>query len=240
MSFTLNNDSLVYSVAQTGNRQWFNGQSILSNPDMVVWSREFIAPADYSTTDFTVISDATGTNAVTANGLNGSLKVSCSATTNADAQSLQSKQACFQIVAGKNTWFETNIQLSDSTNSQLMVGLTAAFATNNTNFASVASGMWFEKDSAAQTIKAVATSGSVAQTALTGFSMADATYVVLSWKYNASTSAVEYYVNRQYCGSFTSGIPTGLAMAVVIYLKSGNNTGTKSATCDYLQFIAER
>src|SRR3990167_10623763 len=123
MSTVVNDGSHKYASGSDA-RAWFNSQPVSTDPDYVIYFRDFINTAEYAAADWTITTVETGaaTEALGADALNGTL-VLTNGTADNDSDSLQLNEETFALAAGKQLWFETKVQLSDATDSDLFIGL---------------------------------------------------------------------------------------------------------------------
>lgn len=240
MSSYLPNDNLVYAPVTAGPRRWMSGQPIAySDLDYSFEKWDFIRGLDISATDWLIVKDSSAAVAVGADAVNGTCVITSNATTDDDGGSFQSIQECYQLLSGKQAWWECKFQISDATQSELYMGLSVAFATNPEAILSSANRIGFDKVDGSTRLRATATATSVSQVLDTGYDMVAATYVTVGFHWDGSGN-VNFYLNRNYVGQMTSGLPTATAMALACYHLSGDANGTKTATIDYVSFAKER
>lgn len=242
MSFILPNDNLVYKEDLSSARRWMSGQPVgsYSDLDYVVEKWDFIRGLDISATDWTIVKDASATVAVGADAVNGTVVITSNTTTDDDGGSFQSIQECYQLLTGKQAWWECKFQISDATQSELYMGLSVAFATNPEAILSSANRIGFDKIDGSTRLRATSTStAGGTQVVDVGYDMVAATYVTVGLHWDGA-GKVNFFVNRQYVGQLSSGLPTATAMALASYHLSGDASGTKTCTIDYVSFVKER
>lgn len=241
MSTPIVNDTAVYKEEISGPRKWFNGMPAnpAGHPDYVCQFYDFIDPTDISATDWTIVKDASATVAVGADADNGTVVITSNTTTDDDGGSLQSIQECFEVTLGKQLWFECKAQINDATESESFFGLSVAFATNPEAVLSAANRLGFAKIDGSTSCTFDSVSGSVNSSMSTGKVWVASTYKVLGFHWDGA-GKINVYVDREYVGQVASGIPTATNMAIALYNLSGVNTGTKTATIDYVMVVRER
>lgn len=241
MSTPVVNDIPVFKDEASGPRKWFNGMPVnpASNPDYICQFYDFIDGLDISTSDWALVKDSGASVAVGADGDGGTLVITSTATTNDDGGSAQSIQECFEMTPGKQLWFECRAQINDATESEHFFGLSVAFATDPEAVLASANRIGFAKLDGATTMAFSTVATSVAQTLTTGKVWAADTYRRLGFHYDGAGN-VNVYVDREYVGQVVSGLPVSTNMAIALYNLSGVNTGTKTATIDYVMVVRER
>ena len=220
-----------------GLRQWFQGLPIGQEPDLCVYFNDFLVAQDYAATDWVVTTTEAGagdaTEAIAADEACGALLITNDAADN-DLDALQSAEETWRLTAGKQTWFETRLKISDADQMDLFVGLsitdtTALASTDQCGFlladGSAALSAVTLKDSAGTTTSSVAT-------------LADSTYVKLGFHYDG-ISKIKYFVNRSLVATHTTGIPDNENLALTIHVQNGEAVA-KTCTIDYFYVAQER
>jgi hypothetical protein len=183
-----------------------------------------------------------------ADARSGEVNLTSTATTENDGASLQGHEEYFSLpsTAGNKLYYETRIKTSDVDQMDILVGLTETFATNpeaallSSNIigfllvdgSAVISGVTEASDS--QTITTLNTDLST---------LTNDTYVTLGFVATKGNSdgndTVEFFINRKSAGTTTSTIPTANMKMMVMSL-SGDATGTKVTTLDYMMAAQDR
>jgi hypothetical protein len=215
-----------------GTREWFSGLPMGAMPDLAVMSKDFTVASEYAAADYTATVTGSGTTAVSTSAINGALVLTNSAA-NADAISMQSKQVCWKLVAGKRAWFEAKLQMSDPTKSDLFVGL----ANTDTTPLDATDRIGFRITNGAATIAAQTSVGGSATSTATGQSAVAATDITLGIAWDGGAS-LKFFINRALTNTITTNIATA-AMALTIHLANGEAVA-KTATIDYVFVAKER
>lgn len=241
MSFPFPNDNLLLKEETSGPRAPYSNAPVSFDMDYVVEKWDFIRGLDVSSTDWLTVKDASATAAVGADASCGSVVLSSAATTDDDGASIQSIQECYQLTTGKKLWLEMLVQTSDATQSEHFFGLSVAFATNPEAVLSAANRVGFAKvdGSTSCLISCVSSAAGTTQTVDTGKVWVAATNKRLNMYWDGA-GKLNFYVDREYVGQLTSGIPTATAMAIALYHLSGDASGTKTSTIDYVAVARER
>ena len=228
-------------------RKWFNNLPIDKNPDYVVYFDDFTGIALDTTNDWTVVKDSSATAALGADAESGTLILTSEATTDSDGASVQGNEI-FKIAtgdSGRDIWFETKLKVGDSEGSaiELCVGLTVNFATNPEAMLTAADRIVFQVDDGDTNIDCVTEKDGTATTTDSGVDIADATYVTLSFKVSAknkSAAVVEFFINRALVATHTANIPDDENLTVGVMELSGDTSGTKTCSVDYLFAAQDR
>lgn len=227
----------VLEKGKRGARKWFDNLPVGWNPDYYgIWD-DFTSVAVDLTNDWTQIKDTSASVAIEADTLGGRLLMSSAATTDNDGSSIQGNEI-FKVVADKDIWFETKLQVSDADQMDVFVGLTVNFATNPEAALTAADRIGFQIDDGGASILCKTEAGGTETSTDSGQDAADATDVTLGIHVVSNTS-VEFYVDRALVATHTANITTE-NMAVAAMELSGDATGTKSMAVDYLYCRAAR
>lgn len=221
-------------------RKWFKDLPIDKNPDYITKWDDFTGVALDSTNDWTVVKDSGAAVAIVADTVGGEVALTSAATTDNDGASIQGNEV-FAVQAGKDLWFETRIKVADADDTDLCVGFTVNFATNPEAMLTAADRIVFESDDGTATLQCITEkNGTETATALaTAYDLADDTYVKLGI-HVVSNTTVEFYVNRELVATHTTNIPDDENLTIAAMELSGSDTGTKSATIDYMFASAAR
>ena len=228
-------------AGKDGQREWFGNLPIDKNPDFVVYFDDFTGVTLDNTNDWTVVKDSSASAAIGADQESGTLVLSSQATTDNDGASIQGNEI-FKIAtgaSGRDIWYETKVKVADADQTDLSIGMTVNFATNPEAMLAAADRIVFESDDGTATLQCITEKdGTETATALSSdFDLSDDTFVTLGFKVSGKdrTSAiVEFYVNRTKVATHTTNIPDDENLALGAMELSGDASGTKTATIDYI------
>lgn len=206
------------------------------NPEYVCFYDDFITTID-TTNVWSVVKDSGASVAIGTDASNGTVLLSSAATTDDDGALLQSIQEYIVLEANKTVAVETKVKVSDATQSEFYFGLAAQAATDPENILTAASRVGFVKADGSTELSAVVTASSVTLSTSCQQQMADNTYVYLSIYWDG-TSAY-FYVNGSQVASYSTGLPVD-EMAIALFSLSGNNSGTKVCTADFISMMKDR
>lgn len=189
----------------------------------------------YTSAGWTVTTVGTTPTAALQNGDGGLLLLSTTAGAT-DSIFLDKVGESFAITAGKRAAFKTRIQMSDATNSDILVGLQVT----DTTPLDATDGIYFYKATGATSMSVFfrkdATTGSTS--AVVG-SMANATWVNLAWYFDGK-STLNYYLNDVQVGALsTTGFVPDTTMTISFGIKNGA-AAIKTMTLDYIATAFER
>ena len=231
----------------------FSNASAFENLKMSMWPDQFTYFDDFeqgaldATHNWTIVKDTGASAAIAADGTGGEVNLTSAATTDNDGASIQAKQESFALPtsAGKKLYFETRVKISDATQTDFLVGFTETFATNPENALLSSNVIGFVKVDGSAIVKGTTESGDT-QTLVefadtTKSTMENDTYVTLGLvaTKNDTVNKVEFYINRNKVGQSTTNIPTA-NMKVMAMSVSGDTTGTKVTTIDYIMAAQDR
>jgi hypothetical protein len=231
----------------------FSNASAFENLKMSMWPDQFTYFDDFeqgaldATHNWTIVKDTGASAAIAADGTGGEVNLTSAGTTDNDGASIQAKQESFALPtsAGKKLYFETRVKISDATQTDFLVGFTETFATNPENALLSSNVIGFVKVDGSAIVKGTTESGDT-QTLVefadtTKSTMENDTYVTLGLvaTKNDTVNKVEFYINRNKVGQSTTNIPTA-NMKVMAMSVSGDATGTKVTTLDYIMAAQDR
>lgn len=228
--------TVLYSGRGSTNKPFRNMPQGFS-PDYIVMWDDFTGIAVDSTNDWTVVKDTGATVAIAADTVGGRLAMTSAATTENDGSSVQGNEI-FLPAANKEIWFETLLQVSDADQMDVVAGLTVNFATNPEAALTAADRICFQINDGGASILCKTESGGTETSTDSGVDAADATDIKLGFRV-VGTGLVEFYVNRALVASHTTNIPA-TEMTVSLMELSGDATGTKSMSVDYVLCAATR
>ena len=228
------------------NKKWFKDLPIDKNPDYVVYFDDFDRVAFDSATGhrWTVVKDSGASVAIAADQLNGLVNLNSAATTDNDGASIQ-KNEIFQVQEDKDLWFETKVKTSDVTDTDLCFGFTVNFATNPEAMLTAADRIVFQKDDGDASILCKTEKDGTETSTDSGIDMENDTDVTLSIRVQGPkdsnhTGQVEFFVDRKLVATHTANIPSDEILTIAAMSLSGNATGTKVTTLDYMFAASDR
>ena len=194
-----------------------------------------------------IVKDSGASVAVVADARSGEVNLTSTATTENDGASLQGHEEYFSLpsTAGNKLYYETRIKTSDVDQMDILVGLTETFATNPENALASSNIIGFLLSDGSAVISGVTEASEQTLTTLnTDLStLTNDTYVTLGFVATKGNSdgndTVEFFINRKSIGTTTSTIPTANMKMMVMSL-SGDATGTKVTTLDYMMAAQDR
>ena len=229
-------------------------RAALENLNIARWNDQFIQFDDYDhgaideTLRWVIVKDSGASVSVVADARSGEVNLTSTATTENDGASLQGHEEYFSLpsTAGNKLYYETRIKTSDVDQMDILVGLTETFATNPEAALLSANIIGFLLVDGSAVISGV-TEASDSQTLTTLntdlSTLTNDTYVTLGFVATKGNSdgndTVEFFINRKSAGTTTSNIPTANMKMMVMSL-SGDATGTKVTTLDYMMAAQDR
>ena len=213
-------------------------------PDQTVYLDDFTGVTFDSTNDWTVVKDSGASVALQADALNGVVDLTSTATTDDDGSSIQGNEIFgLPSTAGQKLYFEARFQISDADQMDVFIGVCENFATNPENCLTAANRIGFQIDDGDASPHIITESGGTeTDTTLSStYDLSDATNVTVSFVATKgdSTDKVQFYVNRTLVGTHTTNVPTANMAAAAMEI-SGNATGTKSMSIDYIMVSQDR
>ena len=214
-------------------------------PDQLVYLDDFTGVAFDNTNDWTVVKDSGASVGIQADALNGVVDLTSTATTDDDGSSIQGNEIFgLPSTAGEKLYFEARFQMSDADQMDMYIGVSENFATNPENVLSAANRIGFRiVDGDATPVLITESGGSETSTTLSGttYDFSDATDVTVSFvaTKGTATDKVGFYINRTLVGTHSTNVPTANMAAAAMEL-SGNATGTKSMSIDYIMVSQDR
>ena len=229
-------------------------------PDQQYYMEDFQGKVLDTTNWWTALKDAGApTIALVGDGKNGELLLSSQATTDNSGSSIQQGQEVWSLpTLEKDTlYFETRVKASAVATMDMYVGLSETFTTNPEAVLLSANLIGIQlingSGQVVTTTEAAGTGVTRVSTEALGL-MADATYITLGFvaRNNPTTSRnrVDFYVNRNLlCTHNNDGVVGGTQtastiptanMKLALFELSGNATGTKTLTVDYVMAAQDR
>jgi len=214
-------------------------------PDQTRFMDDFTGILLDATNDWTVVKDSSATVALQADALNGVVDLTSAATTDNDGSSIQGNEIWgLPSTAGQRLYFEARFQMSDVDQMDMFIGVCENFATNPEAIFTASNRIGFQIDDGDATPHLITeSSDSETDTTLSGttYDLSDATDVTVSFvaTKGTTTDKVKFYINRTLVGTHTTNVPTA-NMTQAAAEVSGNATGTKSMSIDYIMVAQDR
>jgi len=236
---------ILYSAARKG----LENLQVGVWPDQAVFFDDFTGIVIDTTNDWTVVKDSGATVAISADTATGVVALTSAGTTDNDGASIQGNEI-FQLptTAGEKLFFESRFSIASTAGDSVgqmdvWVGLCENFATAPENAFAAANRIGFQLDDGSSLTRLISeSSGTETETELaTTYNLTDDTYVTLGFiaTKGTSTDTVQFYYNRQLVGTHTTNIPTALMTPAAVEV-SGDGTGTKSMSVDYIMAAVDR
>jgi hypothetical protein len=214
-------------------------------PDQTRFMDDFTGILLDATNDWTVVKDSSATVALQADALNGVVDLTSAATTDNDGSSIQGNEIWgLPSTAGQRLYFEARFQMSDVDQMDMFIGVCENFATNPEAIFTASNRIGFQIDDGDATPHLITeSSDSETDTTLSGttYDLSDATDVTVSFvaTKGTTTDKVKFYINRTLVGTHTTNVPTA-NMTQAAAEVSGDATGTKSMSIDYIMVAQDR
>lgn len=227
------------SVKQRGAREWFSNLPIGADlVDVHIHMDDFDQQALDETNNWTIVKDAGASVALSADALKGSVLLSSTATTDDDGSSIQSSNEVWALTANKKSWFECKFQVSDADQMDVFVGICENFATNPEACLTSSNRIGFQIDDGNASILCKSEKTNTETSTDSGVDAADATDVIVGWHWDGNAS-MKFFVDRALVATHTADRPL-VNMTAALFELSGNNSGTKTMTVDYIFLAQER
>ena len=232
-------------VTFSGARPTLQNLNIGTWPDQTRYMDDFTGILLDATNDWTVVKDSGATVALQADALNGVVDITSAATTDNDGGSIQGNEIWgLPSTAGEKLYFEARFQMSDVDQMDMFIGVCENFASAPENIFTASNRIGFQIDDGDATPHLITESGdSETDTTLSGttYDLTDATDVTVSFvaTKGTTTDVVDFYINRTKVGSHTTNVPTD-NMTQAAAEVSGDATGTKSMSIDYIMVAQDR
>lgn len=215
----------------TATKQSPMGEFIL--PD-VTKAHVFFEDFDYYTAaDWTVTTVGAATGALADE--DGGVLLLTNAALDNDSEFYNKVGESFLFETGKKVWFEIRFKASDATQSDIVAGLQIT----DTTPLDVTDGVFFQKDDGDTNIDFYVEKDNTATTATAVTTLADDTYIRLSFYYNG-VDAVEYFVDGVRQGSLaTTNLPDDEELTISFGIQNGEAVA-KTMSIDYILAAKER
>tara|TARA_R100000656_G_scaffold81827_1_gene59838 strand:- start:264 stop:1001 length:738 start_codon:yes stop_codon:yes gene_type:complete len=241
MANTHFSDPVLFSAA----RPTLENLNIGAWPDQTRFMDDFTGILLDATNDWTVVKDSGASAALQADALNGVVDLTSAATTDNDGSSIQGNEIWgLPSTAGQRLYFEARFQMSDVDQMDMFIGVCENFATNPEAIFTASNRIGFQIDDGDATPHLITeSSDSETDTTLSGttYDLSDATDVTVSFvaTKGTTTDKVKFYINRTLVGTHSTNVPTA-NMTQAAAEVSGNATGTKSMSIDYIMVAQDR
>jgi hypothetical protein len=232
-------------VTFSGARPTLQNLNIGTWPDQTRYMDDFTGVTLDATNDWTVVKDSSATVALQADALNGVVDLTSQATTDDDGSSIQGNEIWgLPSTAVPRLYFEARFQMSDVDQMDMFIGVCENFATNPEAIFTASNRIGFQIDDGDATPHLITeSSDSETDTTLSGttYDLSDATDVTVSFvaTKGTTTDKVKFYINRTLVGTHTTNVPTA-NMTQAAAEVSGDATGTKSMSIDYIMVAQDR
>lgn len=231
-------DGPVLNASDVSTRQWYQELPVGFDPDYIFFMDDFLGIVTNLTNDWTEIKDGSAaTTTVGADTQHGRLIMQSQATTNDSGASIQGNEIYLPTLS-KRIWFETKLQSSDADQQELFIGFCQNFVTNPEACLTASNRIGFQVDDGNASILCITEASDVENSANSDVDLADATDIILGMQI-IGLSTVEFYVNRVLVQTLTTDVPA-TEMALAAYQLSGDASGTKSLSIDYIMTIVQR
>jgi hypothetical protein len=221
----------------SGSRQFFNDAPIGLELDVCEYFNDFLVAQDYAAGDWVVTTTEAGggdaTEAIAADEDCGALVLTNDGNDN-DSDQLQSAEEFMRLTAGKQTWFEARVKVSDADDVDMFVGL----GITDTTPLDTSDRVGFQILEGDASIKCITEKNTTETNTDSGSDAADATYVKLGFHYDGS-AAVRFFINRSLCATHTTNIPDDEQLAITLLIVNGA-VGNDTLTIDYIYCAQER
>jgi hypothetical protein len=195
----------------------------------------------YNSGDWTITTTEAGTGSATeavTSSAGGALLLTNAAGDN-DLDFLQLKGEAFRLAAGKRAFFSSRFKVSDATQSDFVMGLHIT----DTSPLDVTDGIYFIKSDGAATVDLAIEKNNTATTASSIATMANDTFITLSWFIDPNTSNVHYSVNNAEPLAQPFLVDTNFPNDEDLTISFGIQNGeavAKTMTVDYINVMVER
>jgi hypothetical protein len=195
----------------------------------------------YNSGDWTITTTEAGTGSATeavTSSAGGALLLTNAAGDN-DLDFLQLKGEAFRLAAGKRAFFSSRFKVSDATQSDFVMGLHIT----DTSPLDVTDGIYFIKSDGAATVDLAIEKNNTATTASSIATMANDTFITLSWFIDPNTSNVHYSVNNAEPLAQPFLVDTNFPNDEDLTISFGIQNGeavAKTMTIDYINVMVER
>jgi|TARA_R100000742_G_C4275090_1_gene95361 hypothetical protein len=230
----------ILFAGKDGTKKWFENLPIDRNPDYVAYMDDFDRIGFDSNTGhrWTVVKDSGASVAIVADTVNGEVALTSAGTTDNDGASIQ-KNEIFAVQSSKDLWFETKAKLSDADQMDFCAGFTVNFATNPEAMLAAADRICFQVDDGDASILCKTEKDGTETSTDSGIDFADATYRTLSIRVQ-STGKVDFFIDRSLVATHTANIPDDENLTIAAMSVSGDASGTKATTLDYMFAASDR
>lgn len=198
---------------------------------------DFTQVALDATNAWTVVKDSGASVAIVADTVGGEVALTSAATTDDDGASIQGNEV-FKAASGGYMFFQTRVKCSTAAQTDLCFGFTVNFATNPEAMLAAADRICFQVNDGDASILCKTESGGTETSTDSGVDLVDATYIVLGIAVQG-TSAAYFYINGQLVATHSTNIPT-TELTIAAMSISGNDTGTRATTLDYIMGVQSR
>ena len=187
----------------------------------------------YTAGDWTVTAVGAGTSAIS-NADNGVLLLT-NAAADDDSRFLQWTRETYRFAAGKRLWFKARIQISDATQSDMVLGLQI---TDTTPLA-VSDGVYFRKDDGDANLDFVVIKDSTATTATAASTITSATWTELAFFYDGVSRITAFKDDVAIAELATTNLVDDEELTISFGIQNGEAVA-KTMSIDYIMIAKER
>lgn len=184
-----------------------------------------------------IVKDSGATVAIDSDADKGTVTITSAATTDNDGGLLQSINEMFAASSGKRIAVEARVKVSDADQSDFFFGLSEKVATNPENILTASNRVGFQSDDGDAALLCKSEKSDVETSKSAEQDLADATYVKLGICYDGDKW--HFYVDDNGVATISSDNPTA-NLALALCSLSGDATGTKTCTADFIRACSER
>ena len=228
---------LIEARKLDGSKDFKQGLPIQCNTDYVTEMIDFLKEGDFISTDWTTtnVDVGAGTNTVTVSdgAVNGILSLVTAANED-DSISMQRIDEVYKLVAGKQLWYETLLNVDTTTAVDLFMGLSIT----DTTPLDASDFLGFRVADGNASILCKTTKNSTETSTDSGVDIASGTNVRLGM-YCDGVSKVEFYVNRAKVATHTANICDDEELTLTIHLQNGSAVA-RTLLIDYIMITKDR
>jgi len=231
------NGPIKNKVKRDGARAWYADLNVGEEPDLCIYSNDFLVAQDYAAADWVITTTEAGTGnateALAADERCGALVIT-NDDANDDVDSLQSTEEAWSLTAGKQLWMNMRLKVLDPANADMLVGL--AITDTTPRDATDKIGFMLAAGSAA--LSCVSTKDSTSTTSSSIATLVADTYVKLAFHYDG-VSKVEWFVNGAKVATHSSNLPDNENLAITLNIQNGA-AAANALTVDNIYIAQER
>ena len=195
---------------------------------------------------WTVTEDSAGATQAIGDRNHGSVLLTNAATSDDDACQIQHAQETFQMISGKEIWFEARIKCAagDATNLDFFVGLAEAEDLTGVADNMPANGFGFHKDDGDTNVDLSTSDGGTDVEQAAVHTLVDATWVRLGLHFDGGASGsgtITPYIDGVAGTAITTAAYATMAeVSPIVMIRNGDGTTTQTIEVDYIKAIQIR